>query len=92
MAASKEEKTIKGRASQKKSNGRKKNTGSNAEMKTRIAFLLEKVECQVNDGNMKASLTDYIRLLQMHRECEDQAPRNIEVKWIEPVEADQSAA
>ncbi len=91
MAASKEqEKTTKGRASQKKSGGRKRSVSGNALVKERIAALLAQVESQVDKGNMRASLTDYIRLLQMQRECDEQEPRSVEVKWIEPTEADQS--
>ena len=56
----------------------------------RLARALEKVEHQFVLGDMKASVTDYIRLLQMQRECEDDQPRNVEVSWIEPPQPEQS--
>lgn len=91
MAASKSEnKTTKGKASQKSSRVRKRTTGGSTKLNKRIGALLARVETQFDEGSVRASLADYIRLLQMQRECEEQEPRNVEVKWIDSSEADQS--
>jgi len=33
---------------------------------------------------MKATLGDYIRLVQLRKELEDEEPREIRVTWVEP--------
>jgi hypothetical protein len=45
--------------------------------------LLEKVEKKLGTS-VKASLGDYIRLVQLHKELEDDEVREIKVTWVEP--------
>jgi hypothetical protein len=45
--------------------------------------LLEKLEQKLGT-NMKASLGDYIRLLQLQKELEKDEVREIKVRWVEP--------
>ena len=50
---------------------------------------IEKVEQKLSVGDVKASLGDYIRLVQLQKELEDEEPREITVTWVEPEEADR---
>ena len=45
--------------------------------------LLRKVEEKLNE-DMKATLGDYIRLVQLQKEMEDEQLREIKVTWVEP--------
>jgi hypothetical protein len=69
---------------------------------TVVRKLLKTVEEKLSRDDMKASLGDYIRLVQLQKELDDEAPREIKVTWVdhsdlEPEvdlapEADQEAA
>jgi hypothetical protein len=45
--------------------------------------LLEKVEKKLG-SSLKASLGDYIRLVQLHKDLEENEVREIKVTWVEP--------
>jgi hypothetical protein len=46
--------------------------------------LLGKVEKKLaGTGGVKASVTDYIRLMQLQRELKDEDVKDIEVRWID---------
>ena len=47
------------------------------------------VEEKLKSGQVKPTLGDYIRLLQLQRELEGEEPSNIEVKWVESENSDQ---
>ena len=50
----------------------------------RIQKLLGDIECRLEADSGKASITDYIRLLQLERELDDEdGPREITVSWVE---------
>lgn len=51
-----------------------------------VKQLLKKLEEQMGGGEMKASLGDYIRLVQLHKELDEESPREIKVTWVEPAE------
>jgi hypothetical protein len=51
--------------------------------------LLAKVEKKLSDSDVKASLGDYIRLVQLQKELEEEEPKEIRVTWIEPEEKDR---
>jgi len=51
-----------------------------------VKSMLTKIETTMAGGQMKATLGDYIRLVQLHKELDDEAPREIKVTWVEPVE------
>ena len=50
--------------------------------------LIEKVEQKLGEGDVKATLGDYIRLVQLQRELEEEEPREIAVKWVDPEETE----
>ena len=45
--------------------------------------LLAKVEEQIQEQGIKASVSDYVRLVQLRREIHDEQPREVLVKWVE---------
>ncbi len=48
-----------------------------------VQEILEKVEQKLNEGEVKATLGDYIRLVQLQKELEEEEPAEITVKWVE---------
>lgn len=48
-----------------------------------VQQILEKVEQKLNEGEVKATLGDYIRLVQLQKELEEEEPAEITVKWVE---------
>jgi acid stress-induced BolA-like protein IbaG/YrbA len=51
---------------------------------TVVKKILKKVEQKLSADDVKASLGDYIRLVQLHKELDEEAPREIKVTWVEP--------
>jgi len=48
---------------------------------------LSAVQTKFKKGELKPTLGDYIRLMQLRRELEENEPKNIEVKWVDPEKA-----
>ena len=46
--------------------------------------LLKNVEKKLGGEDVKATLGDYIRLVQLQQELEEDEPRDITVTWVEP--------
>ena len=58
----------------------------------KITQLLKKVEEKLEEDTSKASLGDFIRLVQLERELADEeTPREIRVRWVEPPMTSESA-
>ena len=51
-----------------------------------VKSMLTKIETTMAGGQMKATLGDYIRLVQLHKELDDESPKEIRVTWVEPAE------
>ena len=49
-----------------------------------IKGVLEKMEKQMGSDTMKATMGDYIRLVQLHKELDEESPKEIKVTWVEP--------
>jgi hypothetical protein len=49
-----------------------------------VRRLLKKVEERLSEGDVKASLADYIRLVQLQKELDEDTPKEIKVTWVEP--------
>jgi hypothetical protein len=49
-----------------------------------VEQILEKVEQRFGQGDLKATLGDYIRLVQLQKELEDEEPGEITVTWVDP--------
>ena len=48
--------------------------------------LLQNMEEKLQEPEFKASIGDFIRLLQLRKELEEERPREITVRWVEPSE------
>ena len=46
--------------------------------------LLAVIEAKLVSGEYRASIGDFIRLLQLRKELEDERPREITITWVEP--------
>jgi hypothetical protein len=54
----------------------------------KISQLLSQIEDKLGADMGKATLGDFIKLMQLERELEeDEQPREIKVTWVEPKEA-----
>jgi len=49
-----------------------------------VRCMLTKIEEKMTGNQMKATLGDYIRLVQLHKELDDESPKEIRVTWVEP--------
>ena len=49
-----------------------------------VKKLLKNVEKKLGGEDVKATLGDYIRLVQLQQELEDEEPRDITVTWVDP--------
>ena len=49
-----------------------------------VEKLLKNVEKKLESEDVKASLGDYIRLMQLQSELEEDEPEDIRVTWVEP--------
>ena len=49
-----------------------------------VKKLLKNVEKKLGGEDVKATLGDYIRLVQLQQELEDGEPRDITVTWVDP--------
>src|SRR5688572_1978555 len=45
--------------------------------------LLDRVEKHLTGREIKASLTEYVRLVQLRREINDDQPKEVVAKWVE---------
>lgn len=58
-------------------------TNVNAKARSNIiSAFMDRMEEQVNRGEFRASITDFVRLLQVQREVEDGLVREVTVKWV----------
>lgn len=64
-------------------NGRQKKTTDGPGRAEIVSGLLKKMEEKLGADPGKATLVDYIRLVQLQKELEDEEPRDITVQWVE---------
>ena len=69
------------KASRGKSEAPAEGAGSRARA---VKNLLAKVEETMTTEPIKATLGDYIRLVQLHKELDEEEPKEIKVTWVEP--------
>ena len=48
--------------------------------------MIQSFEEKLDKQELKGTLGDFIRLLQLEKELEDEQPKEIEVRWVEPSE------
>lgn len=51
-----------------------------------VRELLKQVEGKLSGPEVKVTLADYIRLVQLRKELDEDEPREIRVTWVEPEE------
>lgn len=51
-----------------------------------VEQMMENLEGKLKSGELKPTMGDFIRLMQLEKELEDEQPREIKVSWIEPSE------
>jgi hypothetical protein len=49
-----------------------------------VETIRKRVEKKLTTDDVKASLADYIRLVQLEKELEEDEPREIRVTWVDP--------
>jgi hypothetical protein len=49
-----------------------------------VEQMLQRVEQKLGTGDVKATLADYIRLVQLQKGLEDEEPGEITVTWVDP--------
>jgi hypothetical protein len=49
-----------------------------------VKKMLTKLESRMDKNQMKATMGDYIRLVQLHKDLDDESPKEIKVTWVEP--------
>jgi hypothetical protein len=52
---------------------------------------IQSVEKKLQDGAVKATFADFIRLLQLQKELQPAQPREIKVTWIDPSETESAS-
>jgi hypothetical protein len=57
-----------------------------------IEALLKRIEEKLESDEVKVTVGDYIRLVQLHKELVEEAPREIRVIWVDAGEAGTEAA
>ena len=61
--------------------------------KIRVAELLEKVigsiEKQLEESNLKATTAEYLKLIQLQKEFEQNEAKEIRVRWVEPGQSEE---
>ena len=66
----------------------KSTTGADKRQADVVKKLIEKVEQKLSEDDGKASVGDYIRLVQFQKELEEEQPREIKVTWVEAEETE----
>jgi hypothetical protein len=51
-----------------------------------VKKIIEKIETKIDKDEVKATVGDLIRLMQIEKELEEERPQEIEVRWIEPTQ------
>jgi|YNPMSStandDraft_1061717.scaffolds.fasta_scaffold05838_4 hypothetical protein len=57
-----------------------------------IDEILARLEERLKKSDFKASVGDFIRLLELRKELEEERPREIVVRWVEPSETEDAPA
>ncbi len=55
-----------------------------------VKKMIERFEEKLDAAELKMSVGDYIRLVQLHNELEEEDPKEIRVTWVEPKEKGSS--
>ena len=78
--------TARGRSAAKPKAGTETKAAGGGGQAQAVKSMLTKIETKMKGDKMKATLGDYIRLVQLHKELDDESPKEIRVTWVEPAE------
>ncbi|MBC7927513.1 MAG: hypothetical protein H7039_17850 [Bryobacteraceae bacterium] len=53
---------------------------------TGVRTLIREFESSIGQKELKMSVTDYIRLVQLERELGEEEPQDVEVRWVDPTD------
>jgi hypothetical protein len=67
-----------------------KATGSRTRKAALVKKVIEKIEGKIESNDLKPTVGDFIRLLQLEEELEQEQPREIKVSWVEPSEKEHA--
>jgi hypothetical protein len=63
----------------------KTGTGTRKASKAKLVTkVIKKIEKKLEADELKPTVGDFIRLLQLEKEYEEEQPREIKVSWVEP--------
>jgi hypothetical protein len=49
-----------------------------------VTLIRQRVEAKLCKGIAKATLADYVRLVQLEKDLDEDEPREIRVTWVDP--------
>jgi hypothetical protein len=52
-----------------------------------LAQVIAKIEGRLTADDLRPSVADYLKLLQFSKELRDDAPKEITVRWVDPVKS-----
>ncbi len=78
-----EKKTGKGRKPRKASPKAQRNRKKKAAL---VKKVIQNIEQKLEANELKPTVGDFIRLLQLDKELDEEQPREIKVSWVEPDE------
>ena len=79
-----------GKGAAKSKGGTVTTAGAGGGQAQAVKCMLTKIETKMKGDKMKATLGDYIRLVQLHKELDDESPKEIRVTWVEPAEKESA--
>ena len=59
-------------------------TESSQRIKKLVDTAIEGIEKRLSDESSPPSIGDYLKVMQLQKEIEDDAPKEIKVTWVEP--------
>ncbi len=51
-----------------------------------VELLLQNMQHKLHSDDSRATIGDFIRLLQLQKEIEEEQPKEITVRWVEPTD------
>ena len=77
--------------SKKESDERATFEGCSTSKMALVEKMIKSIEEKLDAKEIRASLGDFIRLLQLQKELEEEKPREINVRWVEPPEKESAS-
>jgi hypothetical protein len=56
-----------------------------------VGKVIKKIEEKLDSDQLKPTVGDFIRLLQLEKELKEEQPKEIEVLWVEPKEKEDAS-